>query len=308
MKKITLVAISVTATMTMLFSEPIKPIPNEIKADMKKVQLGKKLFSDPLLSKDGTISCSTCHNLQEGGDDGLKFSFGIKGRVGNINSPTVYNTVFNFRQFWDGRAKDLKAQASGPIENPVEMGHSMRGAVEKLKKNQTYLNLFDNIYEDGITQDNLVDAIAEFEKVLITPNSPFDKYLNGDKNAISQDAKDGYELFKAKGCILCHHGVNVGGNSYNKFGLFKDVNSSNLGRYNITKRIEDRHVFKVPSLRNIELTSPYMHDGRVSELQDAVKIMTKYQLGRYMEKNDIKVIVAFLKSLTGELPEIVGKK
>jgi cytochrome c peroxidase len=308
MKKTALLTITFIGTITMLFSEPIKPIPDKMQANKQKVLLGKKLFLDPILSKDGTISCSTCHNLQAGGDDGLKFSFGIDGKVGNINSPTVYNAVFNFRQFWDGRAKDLKDQAKGPIENPVEMGHSMEGAVVKLKKNQIYLKLFNNIYDDGITQDNIVDAIAEFEKVLITPNSPFDRYLKGDKNAISQDAKDGYDLFKAKGCILCHHGVNVGGNSYNKFGIFKDANSSHLGRYGITKRIEDKHVFKVPSLRNIELTSPYMHDGRVKELQDAVKIMTKYQLGRYMEKGDIEVIVAFLKSLTGELPQIVGEK
>jgi cytochrome c peroxidase len=308
MKKIALLAITFVGTITILFSEPIKPIPDKMQANKQKVLLGKKLFLDPILSKDGTISCSTCHNLQAGGDDGLKFSFGIDGKVGNINSPTVYNAVFNFRQFWDGRAKDLKDQASGPIENPVEMGHSMEGAVVKLKKNQIYLKLFNNIYDDGITQDNIVDAIAEFEKVLITPNSPFDRYLKGDKNAISQDAKDGYDLFKAKGCILCHHGLNVGGNSYNKFGIFKDANSNHLGRYGVTKRIEDKHVFKVPSLRNIELTSPYMHDGRVKELQDAVKIMTKYQLGRYMEKGDIEVIVAFLKSLTGELPQIVGEK
>jgi cytochrome c peroxidase len=308
MKKITLVAMTVIVTLTMLFSEPIKPIPNNMKVDIKKVQLGKKLFSDPILSKDGTISCATCHNLQEGGDDGLKFSFGIQGKIGNINSPTVYNAVFNFRQFWDGRAKDLKEQARGPIENPVEMGHSMKGVVDTLKQNQMYSRLFNNVYDDGITQENILDAIAEFEKVLITPNSPFDKYLRGDKDAISSKAKKGYFLFKSKGCILCHHGVNIGGNFYNKFGIYADTNSSQLGRYNITKREEDKYVFKVPSLRNIVLTSPYMHDGRVITSKEAVEFMTKYQLGRHMEKGDTEAIVAFLESLTGELPEIVRIK
>ena len=291
--------------MSILFSSsPIKPIPHTILVDQKKAELGKKLFFDPMLSKDGSISCATCHDLKNGGDDGLKFSFGINGQQGNINAPTVYNAVFNFRQFWDGRAKDLKEQAQGPIENPVEMGHSMSSAVEVVKKNQMYLKNFSNIYDDGITQDNILDAIAEFEKALITPNSPFDLYLKGEKNAISEEAKSGYDLFKSIGCILCHNGVNVGGNFYNKFGIFKDANTTTLGRYNITKREEDKYVFKVPSLRNVSLTSPYMHDGRAKTLTDAVDIMTEHQLGRFMEPNEISNIVEFLKSLTGEIPAI----
>ena len=238
----------------------------------------------------------------------MKFSFGIKGQKGNINSPTVYNAVFNFRQFWDGRAKDLKEQAVGPIENPVEMGHTMVAAVETLHQSKMYFKDFNAVYQDGITQDNIADAIAEFEKALITPNSPFDRYLKGDKEAIDQKAKNGYLLFKSKGCILCHHGVNVGGNFYNKFGIYEDAGTEHLGRYDITKREEDKHVFKVPSLRNIALTAPYMHDGRATTLKDAVELMTKYQLGRYMEQGDTEAIVAFLESLTGELPEIVRVK
>ena len=308
MKNIVGLIISVFCFTTVLFSAPIKPIPNEIKVDAKKVQLGKKLFFDPILSRDGTISCATCHDLQNGGDDGLKFSFGIRGQEGIINSPTVYNAVFNFRQFWDGRAKDLKEQVIEPIENPVEMGHSMTAVVEILKKNKTYLRDFKNIYSDGLTNDNVADAIAEFEKALITPDSPFDRYLKGDADAISAKAKEGYRLFESKGCILCHHGVNVGGNFYNKFGIYEDVNSTNLGRYNITKREEDKYVFKVPSLRNIALTAPYMHDGRMSVLEDAVEFMTEHQLGRHMEPGETDAIVAFLKSLTGEIPEIVRSK
>ena len=308
MKRIVAFTIGIISFTTILFSEPIKPIPNEVKVDAKKVQLGKKLFFDPILSKDGTISCATCHDLQNGGDDGLKFSFGIKGQEGNINSPTVYNAVFNFRQFWDGRAKDLKEQAIGPIENPVEMGHTMIAAANTLNQNTMYLKDFNAIYADGITKDNIADAIAEFEKTLITPNSPFDRYLKGDKDVISQKAKEGYLLFKSKGCILCHHGVNVGGNFYNKFGIYEDADTENLGRYSITKREEDKHVFKVPSLRNIALTAPYMHDGRVSTLTKAVELMTEYQLGRHMDPGDTEAIVAFLESLTGELPAIVRVK
>ena len=304
MKPLIVFIFSLVFLSAILCASPIKPIPTVIAVDQKKAELGKKLFFDPILSKDGSISCASCHDLKNGGDDGLKFSFGIDGQIGNINAPTVYNAVFNFRQFWDGRAKNLKEQAQGPIENPVEMGHSMTAVTKVLIKNKMYLKNFSDIYEDGITHDNIIDAIAEFEKALITPNAPFDLYLKGEKNAISPEAKEGYELFKSKGCILCHNGVNVGGNFYNKFGIFKDANTSTLGRYNITKREEDKYVFKVPSLRNIALTSPYMHDGRAETLTDAVDIMTEHQLGRFMEPNEISNIVEFLKSLTGEIPAI----
>ena len=305
MKFFIILSIGIISLVSILFSAPIKPIPIDMKVDDRKVQLGKKLFFDPILSRDGTISCASCHDLQHGGDDGMKFSIGIDGKRGNINSPTIYNAVFNFRQFWDGRAKDLKEQVFGPIENPVEMGHSMDLTVKVLKKNNAYIKMFEAIYSDGITHENVADAIAEFEKVLITPNSSFDKYLKGDKKAISKKAKEGYALFESKGCILCHHGINVGGNFYNKFGIYKDSNSTNLGRYNLTKREEDKYVYKVPSLRNVALTSPYMHDGRITELKEAVSLMTKYQLGRHMEEGEIDAIVCFLKSLTGEIPKIV---
>ena len=308
MRRINTFFISIICLSSLLFGGPIKPIPNEMKADQKKVQLGKKLFFDPILSKDGTISCSSCHDFQNGGDDGRKFSIGIRGQVGTINSPTVYNAVFNFRQFWDGRAKDLEEQVFGPISNPVEMGHSMDLTVQVLKKSNVYVEMFNAIYPDGVTHENVANAIAEFEKVLITPNSPFDKYLKGDKEAISEEAKEGYALFESKGCVLCHHGINIGGNFYNKFGIYEDANSTNLGRYNITKREEDKYLFKVPSLRNIELTAPYMHDGRVKTLKKAVTIMTQFQLGRHMQEGEVDAIVAFLKSLTGEIPDIVKLK
>ena len=291
----------------MVWASPIKPVPETIEVDQAKAALGKKLFFDPRLSQDGTVSCATCHDLNNGGDDGLKFSVGIHGKHGNINAPTVYNAVFNFRQFWDGRAKDLKEQVSGPVENPVEMGFGFKGAAAVLKKDPMYLQAFNTVYHGTITKDTITDAIAEFEKALITPNAPFDRYLKGDKNAIGPKAKEGYRLFESKGCILCHNGMNIGGNFYNKFGIFEDVNSSSLGRYMITKREEDKYVFKVPSLRNVALTAPYMHDGRAKTLTQAVEIMTKHQLGRYMSHEEIEDIVAFLKSLTGEIPQIVKK-
>lgn len=283
-----------------LFSSNITPIPKKIDFDKKKALLGKKLFNDKRLSIDNSISCASCHDLKNGGDDGLSFSIGVNNSLGNMNAPTVLNSVFNFRQFWDGRAKNLEEQALGPIENPVEMAHDLNNLVIDLK-NSEYKEEFKTIYEDGITKINIANAIAEFEKTLITPNSRFDKFLKGDLEAISDFEKKGYELFKNKGCITCHHGVNVGGNLYNKFGVIFDAKSENLGRYNITKNEEDKFFFKVPSLRNIELTAPYFHDGRYYSLKLAVEEMALVQLGRPFEEKEIELIVAFLKTLTGEL-------
>ncbi len=282
-------------------AEPITPIPQTVETDKQKVALGKKLFFDTILSSDNTISCTSCHDLQNGGDDGLKFSFGIRGQEGDISAPTVYNAVYNFRQFWNGRAKDLAHQTWGPIENPVEMDNSFKKLIATL--NQTsYREEFENIYSDGITKNNIGDAIAEYEKTLITPNAPFDRYLRGDNSAITQKQKDGYELFKTKGCIACHHGINVGGNLYNKFGVMKSVESKSLGRYEVTKKESDKYYFKVPSLRNIEKTSPYLHDGRYEKLEDVVKFMARYQLGRTISEEELDEIVSFLHSLNGEVP------
>ncbi len=284
-----------------LNAEPITPIPQSVEVDEQKVELGKKLFFDTILSADNTISCASCHDLQNGGDDGLKFSFGIEGKEGDINSPTVYNAVYNFRQFWNGRAKNLAHQTWGPIENPIEMGNTFDKLIVTL--NQTsYKKDFLDIYSDGVTKDNIADAIAEYEKTLITPNAPFDKYLRGDKSAISQKQKDGYELFKTKGCIACHHGINVGGNLYNKFGVMKEVKSKRLGRYEVTKKESDKYYFKVPSLRNVAQTAPYLHDGRHDKLEDVVKFMARYQLGRIVSQEEVDKIVSFLNSLTGEIP------
>jgi len=289
-------------TINLFCDELIEPLPEYVKIDKNKAKLGKMLFFDPILSRNKTISCASCHILQDGGDDNLRFSFGIYGKEGNINAPTVYNAVFNFRQFWDGRAINLEEQASGPIENPVEMDFSFQELISRLQKSP-YKTLFDATYKNGITKANITNAIAEYEKTLITPNAPFDRYLNGDKEAINQEQKEGYALFKSKGCITCHHGINIGGNLYNKFGIFEDSKSSNLGRFNITHKQRDKYYFKVPSLRNIARTAPYFHDGRTSNLKVAVFTMAKYQLGRKITPQEVDKIVAFLHSLNGELPK-----
>lgn len=284
-----------------LYANNITPIPLHVDdIDKSKARLGKKLFFDPILSRDGTVACVNCHLLELGGSDNLKFSIGIDGQLGSINSPTVLNSRYNFVQFWDGRAKNLKEQVEGPVENPVEMGHSFEKLVKKLKSTK-YNKNFKKIYKDGITKENIADAIAEYEKTLITPNAPFDKYLRGDKNAISKKAKRGYELFKKEGCIACHNGVNIGGNLYSKFGFFQEEHGDNLGRYNVTKNPEDKFVFKVPSLRNIEKTAPYLHDGRFETLKEVTQNMMNYQLGRIAKNEDIDSIVEFLKTLNGEL-------
>ncbi len=285
-----------------LNADMLKPIPLNSGVNWKKVTLGKKLFHDPILSKDNTVSCASCHDLQHGGDDGLPVSIGVGGAIGDINAPTVYNAVFNFRQFWDGRAKDLAEQVYGSVENPMEMGETMEHVAQKLREDLWYNRQFSQLYNDGVTPANIANAIATYERTLITPNAPFDQYLKGKEDAISPDAKRGYILFQYKGCIICHNGVNVGGNLYNKFGIYKASKSRDLGRYHITKKESDKYVFKVPSLRNVSLTSPYMHDGRVTTLFDAVKLMTEYQLGRFMSDEEIKDIVSFLKSLKGEIP------
>ena len=287
--------------------ELIKPIPSHIDVNTKKVKLGKKLFFDTRLSQNDTIACVSCHNLYNGGADSTKVSFGVDGRAGNINSPTVFNSVYNIAQFWDGRSVDLKEQAKGPILNPVEMASNEKEVVKKLSLDFHYVKSFKELYKDGITLDNISDALAEFEKTLITPNSKFDLYLKGDNNILTKEEKDGYMLFKNLGCISCHNGINIGSNMFQKFGIFADNNNShkNLGRFNVTKDEHDKYYFKVPTLRNIENTAPYFHDGSAATLKDAIKIMGYYQLGQKLSKEEIKKLTAFLHTLTGELPKSI---
>lgn len=288
----------------------IEPLPTDFKYDEKKALLGKKLFHDTLLSRDYTISCATCHNISDGGDDNLKYSVGIDAQEGVINSPTVLNSKYNFLQMWDGRAKNLIEQASIPLENPLEMDITMKEVLKRLKKDNFYSLMFKEIYEDGITGANVIDAIVEFESALVTPNSKFDKYLNGDKTALNEEELEGFALFQENGCVSCHNGINIGGNLYQKVGILKryvgDKNST--GRYNITNKDKDLYYFKVPTLRNIDLTAPYLHDGSRKNLEDIVSFMMIYQVGIIADTDEIKKIVTFLKTLTGDTPKIMELK
>lgn len=287
--------------------ELIKPI-EEQPINLKKALLGKKLFFETKLSKDNTISCASCHNISEGGDDNMKVSEGIGGQKGTLNAPTVLNSKYNFVQFWDGRAKNLKEQASGPIHNPIEMGSTLEEVVEKLRKEQDYLNRFHDVYGETIKAEYIVDAIAEFEKALTTPDSPFDLYLKGDEKALSDEAKDGYYLFKSYGCVSCHNGVNMGGNLFQKMGILKPPkyrDEKYLGRYNVTKDEDDKYYFKVPTLRNIAKTAPYFHNGEAKTLKDAIEIMLEYQLGIRPSTENVDKILRFLESLNGKTPAIM---
>lgn len=278
----------------------IIPIPKTLEYNKAKASLGEKLFFDTILSKDNTVSCLSCHDVFVSGADNQKVATGINGRSGIINTPTLFNAIFNFRQNWDGSATTLEEQAKGPITNPTEMGHDFKELIGILKES-SYNQEFEKIFNDGVTEDNLVNVLAEFQKRLITPNSPFDRYLKGDESAITQEQKDGYELFKSKGCISCHNGINIGGQLYSRFGMVKLISEENFGLYNITKDEEDRFYFKVPSLRNVELTPPYFHDGSAKTLLEAVGIMLRYQVGRDTSIDETLKIVEFLKSLNGEL-------
>ena len=286
-------------------NEPVEPIsPAEI-TDPAKVELGKQLFFDPRLSRSGFISCNSCHNLSMGGSDNLPSSIGHNWQQGPINSPTVLNSSLNLAQFWDGRAADLKEQAAGPIANPMEMAFTHILAIDVLRSIPQYRESFKTVYKtDEITLDEVTDAIAEFEKTLVTPNSRFDLWLKGDRQAITQTELEGYELFKSIGCVACHNGPALGGNSFQKMGLVAPYQTDNKaeGRAAVTGKDADRFNFKVPTLRNVEMTYPYFHDGAANTLAESVDIMGRLQLGRKFSADENARIVAFLKTLTGDQP------
>ena len=293
--------------------EQILPLPIKIEYNKDKALLGKKLYFDPILSKDNSISCASCHNLELGGVDNLKFSYGIDGKIGNINTPTVLNAIYNFRQMWDGRAKDLSHQIEFPITNPKEMGNSFENIIKSLKNDKYYNETFNKIYKDGITKKNIGNSLEEFQKTLVTP-SAFDEYLRGDENALTQNQKKGYELFQKKGCVSCHNGVNIGGGLFARFGLIDhsianileekktyEGDNPHFGLYNVTKNDFDKYYFKVPSLRNVALTGPYLHDGRLKTLKEAISSIAKAQLGLDLTDEEIFLIEEFLKSLNGKV-------
>jgi cytochrome c peroxidase len=286
-------------------NEPIQPIEPATGINSAMAELGKKLYFDPRLSKSGFISCNSCHNLSMGGTDNIKTSIGHNWQQGPINAPTVLNSSMNLAQFWDGRAKDLKAQAGGPIANPGEMAFTHELAVEVLESIPAYGSEFKKVFgKDGIDIDKITDAIAEFEKTLVTPNSRFDKWLKGDKKALTADELAGYNLFKSSGCTACHNGPAVGGNSFQKMGVVEPYKAKSPaeGLVAVTGKDADRFKFKVPTLRNVEMTYPYFHDGEAETLTEAVDIMGRLQLGKKFNDKENAQIVAFLKSLTGDQP------
>ena len=292
-------------------AEPIKPLPETVEVDRSKAALGRILFHDPRLSKDGTVSCASCHVLASGGGDGRRVSIGIEGREGVINSPTVFNSRFNFKQFWDGRADSLEDQIDGPIQSPIEMGSLWPEVVAKLYEDERYPALFQQSYPEGINRKNVKNAIAEFVKSLVTPNSRFDQWLKGNDSALTDHEKQGYALFKNYGCVSCHQGANVGGNMFQVFGVLNEyfkrrgnITEADLGRFNVTGNVADRHSFKVPSLRMAAHTPPYLHDGSAATLRDAVDAMFEFQLGREAPDEDKDAIVAFIKTLAGESEEL----
>lgn len=289
--------------------EITQPIPADLKFDARKVRLGGELFNDARLSVDGTIACASCHVLSKGGADGLTHSIGVHGAEGAINAPTVLNSAFNFVQFWDGRAATLEAQMDGPVNHPKEMGSSWPAITVKLHDDEHYRRVFAELYPDAITVANIKDAIATFERALLTPNSRFDRYLRGKQDALNEQELRGYNAFQHYGCITCHQGINLGGNMYERMGLMADyfgdrghLTEADYGRYNLTHQEADRYYFRVPSLRNVAQTAPYFHDGSALQLRDAVAVMAKYQLGRKIPEQDAEAIVAFLHTLTGEYP------
>ncbi|MBS1141914.1 MAG: cytochrome c peroxidase [Proteobacteria bacterium] len=285
--------------------EPIQPIAPAKVTNPALVELGKKLYFDPRLSKSGFISCNSCHNLSMGGTDNIKTSIGHNWQEGPINAPTVLNSSLNVAQFWDGRAADLKAQAGGPIANPGEMAFTHTLAIDMLKSIPGYVTEFKKAFgSETVDIEKVTKAIAAFEETLVTPNSRFDKYLKGNRKAITKDELAGYQLFKDSGCVACHNGPAVGGNSFQKMGLVEAYKASSPaeGRSAVTGKDADRFNFKVPTLRNVEMTYPYFHDGAANTLPEAVDTMARIQLGKKFTPEENAKVVAFLKTLTGDQP------
>jgi cytochrome c peroxidase len=292
---------------------PMNPpaLENNVVTDAR-VELGKQLFFDPRLSRSGVFSCNSCHNVGMGGVDALETSIGHGWQKGPRNSPTVYNAVFNIAQFWDGRAEDLAEQAKGPVQAGVEMASTPERVVTTLESMDGYVEGFAQAFpaeEEPISFENMARAIEAFEATLITPNSRFDQFLQGDDGALDEQEKRGLAAFMATGCASCHAGVNLGGQAYYPFGVVEKPGASVLpvgdrGRFQVTETAGDDYVFRAAPLRNIAITAPYFHSGTVWELEEAVAIMGVSQLGAELNEQQIADITAFLETLTGQIPDI----
>ncbi|WP_192360626.1 cytochrome-c peroxidase [Mesorhizobium mediterraneum] len=287
--------------------EPIAPITGIGPSDQAKIALGESLFNDVRLSHDDVIACGGCHRLDLSGDDGKARSTTVDGGQLDFNAPTVFSAALNFRLNWRGNFRTVEEQNEAALLDNRLMNTSWEELLPKLRSDPDYSQRFVKVYGGAPGRTDVLDALAIFQRSLITPNARFDRYLKGERDAITADEEHGYQLFKAYGCIACHQGANVGGNLFQKFGIFQDpfagqktLTKADLGRFTITGVESDRHFFCVPSLRNVAVTAPYFHDGRTASLADAVKIMARNQLGRELDQRDADLIVKFLGTLTGE--------
>lgn len=287
--------------------EPIAPLQPSEATDAARVSLGELLFHDPRLSGDGTVACASCHDLTAGGDDGLERPAGAEGKLLDFNAPTIFNVSRNFRLNWRGEFRRIEEQNEAALLDPDVMGASWNELLRRLQGDAGYLRRFAAAYSSAPTRDSVLDALATFQRSLITINARFDRHLMGQKGVLTSEELRGYELFKEYGCIACHQGANVGGNLFQRFGIFADPftdraseDDSDLGRFTVTGLEQDRHVYRVPSLRNVALTAPYFHNGRTTSLEEAISIMARAQLGRELPQDDIASITRFLNTLTGE--------
>ena len=286
-------------------SEPITPVPAAEALDPAKIELGRRMFHDVRLSRGDRVSCASCHDLARGGDDGRARSETNDGRPSDFNASTVFNAALNARLNWRGNFRTLTEQNEAVLLDPRLMNATWPELLAKLRAGADYRAAFKALY-GGPEREHVLDALATFQRSLLTPDARFDRYLRGERDAITAEEARGYQLFKAYGCIACHQGVNVGGNLFQRFGIFYDpfaargnAGAADLGRYTITGREDDRKVFRVPSLRNVAVTSPYFHDGSAASLAEAVDIMARSQLGRELPRDDIDLIIRFLRTLTG---------
>jgi len=309
-------ALSVSFAFESLPNQP--EFPKDNPQTREKIELGKQLFFDPRLSRNGAISCNSCHNVMLGGEDNRPNSVGVNDKRGGRSSPTVWNSAFMSVQFWDGRAASLEDQAKGPLTNPIEMAMPEHDfVVARIQKIPGYVSAFKKVFGTGVTIDNVAKAIASYERTLVTTNSPYDRFVRGDKKALSQSAQRGMKSVQAMGCLACHSGPNfagpklpVGQGFFMKFPTIpgstyeKTYNlTADLGRYEVTKKDSDKNFWRVPTWRNVALTAPYFHNGSVKTLDEAVRVMAKTQLAKDLSEHETSDIVAFLESLTGEFPE-----
>jgi cytochrome c peroxidase len=294
-----------SATAPVTSNEPAAPVPDDIQIDSRRAALGERLFDDVRLSRGRQQSCATCHPLDRGGMDGRVVAVRPNGKLHIRNTPTVFNVGLSASYNWDGVASTLEEHAELVLTSPGLMNITWPELLARLRADRTYVSAFRRAFPDGLTRANVLSAIAVFQRSLLTAKSRFDRYLRGDRDAMTPPELEGYRLFKRYGCTTCHQGVNIGGNLYARFGVFADVETSggpvqDLGRIRVTGAARDRHVFRVPSLRNVAATAPYFHDGRERTVEGAVELMAEAQLGRKLTREQTALIVRFLNTLTGE--------